>query len=230
VTALGGWPTVTLALLIGLLLGSVLPADLLARRRHVDIRSVGDGNPGAYNVYKELGWAPGLVTLAYDASVGVVSIAIARFIGASEVTAYAAGIMAVVGHCFPVQRRFHGGGQGMAATAGMLVYGIAIALSQGLLSAVDIGALVVILAITYAVTRRGSLTPIVMLPVLMLRLFLAGSDWSYLFFMTLLSTHILAVQVATTLGRIPVREVGSHGVDCGVEAGSCPTPSENAGR
>ncbi len=118
-----------LALAIGMLLGSVLPADLLARARGVDIRSVGDGNPGTVNAFRGLGPVAGLITAAYDVIVGVVAIQIAYLLGVSEGVAYLAGIATVVGHRFPVFRGFRNGGQGMAASAGLLVYGIGVAVS-----------------------------------------------------------------------------------------------------
>lgn len=186
-----------LALLIGFALGSVLPADLLARRRSVDIRSVGDGNPGTWNAFKGLGWGAGLITAVYDISVGVVAIQIARLLGVSQGLAYLAGIMTVVGHRFPLFRGFRGGGQGMGATAGMLVYGVAVALVNGWLSAVDVGVLVAIGAITFAVTRSEIMVAIVMLPVLVAEVFFARVDVAFPLFMTALAAHVWIVQVAT---------------------------------
>ena len=185
-----------LALAIGLLLGSVLPADLLARASGVDIRKVGDGNPGTVNAIRGLGWAPGLLTAAYDLSVGVAAIEIAYLLGLSSGVAYAAGIASVAGHRFPVFRGLRGGGQGMAASAGLLLYGIAIALSRGWLSVAYVAALVAILLATFAVTRSDRAGAIVMLPVLVLMLGLAQPDWRFLAFMAAVAGHIWIVQVA----------------------------------
>jgi glycerol-3-phosphate acyltransferase PlsY len=185
-----------LALTIGLLLGSVLPADLLARRFGTDIRSTGDGNPGTVNALRVLGWGPGLITAAYDLSVGVVAIQAARLLGLPDGMAYLAGLMSIVGHRFPVFRGFRGGGQGMAAAAGMLVYGIAVALSRGWLSAVDIGVLFAILMIAFAVTRSDSAAAIVMLPFLVVRLFLASPDWQFFAFVAVVAAQIWTVQLS----------------------------------
>ena len=84
------------AIAAGLLLGSVLPAELLARRRGVDIRARGDGNPGTVNAVRVLGWVPGLITFAYDASIGVFAIQLAGLLGVSAGAAYAAGIATIV--------------------------------------------------------------------------------------------------------------------------------------
>ena len=183
-----------LALGIGMLLGSFLPADVLARRRGIDIRSSGDGNPGTVNAIRVLGWAPGLLTAVYDLSVGVLVIRIALLLGVSDGPAYLAGLMTVVGHRFPVTRGFRGGGQGMAASAGLLLYGIGTAVAHGWLSALDIGALVTVLLVTFALTRSDIAMAIAMLPVLVVRLMLARTDWPFLAFMCAVATYIWIVQ------------------------------------
>lgn len=195
--ATGGTLGLLLGSVIGLLLGSVLPADLLARRRGIDIRCVGDGNPGTVNAIRELGWSPGLMTGAYDVIVGVAAIRIALFLGMSEGAAYLAGIMTVVGHRFPVFTGFRGGGQGMAASAGLLAYGIGVALSSGWLSAAGLGVLVAILVVTFAVTRSDEAASLVMLPVLVALLLAAHTEWRFLAFMGVVSAYIWIVQAAT---------------------------------
>lgn len=194
-----------LALVIGLLLGSVLPADLLARSRGVDIRSTGDGNPGTINAVRVLGWAPGLITAVYDLSVGVVAIAIAGLLGVTGGPAYLAGIMSLVGHRFPVFLGFRGGGQGMAASAGMLVYGVGVAISRGWLSALDAGALIAIVLVTFALTRSDVASALVMLPVLVVRVILAHADWQFLAFMSVVAGHIWIVQVGVARQRLRFR-------------------------
>jgi acyl phosphate:glycerol-3-phosphate acyltransferase len=196
-----------LALVIGLLLGSVLPADLLARRRGIDIRSIGDGNPGTVNAVRALGWAPGLITAAYDVSAGVVAIQIAYLLRLSEGSAYLAGIMSIVGHRFPAFRGFRGGGQGMAASAGMLVYGVGVALSRGWLTATDVAGLIAIVLVTFALTHVGSTAALVMLPVLVVRLVFAHTDWQFFTFVTAVAAHIWIAQLAVTRRWLPLKAV-----------------------
>lgn len=183
------------ALAAGFLLGSVLPAELIARARGVDIRTVGDGNPGTINAFKGLGWGFGLVTAVYDVSVGVVAILFAKWLGLGDGVAYLAGLMAVVGHVFPLYRGFRGGGQGMGASAGLLVYGVGVALARGWLSWAEVGLLVVVLAATFAITRNDKLMAVVMLPVLLAEVYLARPEWQYAAFMTAVAGYIWAVQV-----------------------------------
>jgi glycerol-3-phosphate acyltransferase PlsY len=183
-----------LALGIGLMMGSFLPADALARRRGVDIRSSGDGNPGTVNAVRVLGWAPGLLTATYDLSIGVLAIRIALLLGVSGAPAYLAGLMTVVGHRFPIMRGFHGGGEGMAASAGLLLYGIGTAVAHGWLSALDIGALVAVLLVTFALTRSDIAMAVTMLPVLVVRLMIARTEWQFLAFMCVTAGYIWIVQ------------------------------------
>jgi glycerol-3-phosphate acyltransferase PlsY len=197
-----------LAVAIGLLLGSVLPADLLARPRGVDIRcdSV-DGNPGTVNAFRLLGFWPGLVTAVYDISIGVVCIAIAGALGVPSGLAYLAGLATIVGHRFPVFARLRGGGQGMAASAGLLLYGAAVALTRGWLKPADILVLLVVLAAVYAWTRSGSAAAIAMLPVLVVRLAFSGTGWQFLVFMAAVAGHIWVVQLARVRGEFAARRV-----------------------
>lgn len=196
-----------LAIAIGLLLGSVLPADLLARRRGVDIRTVGDGNPGTINAIRSLGWGPGLIAGAYDISIGVVAILLARVLGVSAGLGYVAGLMTIVGHRFPVFRGFVGGGQGMATSAGMLLYGIGVALSSGWLNAADIAGLIAVLLITFVVTRSDRWMAVVMLPILLIRLFVAHPGWQFLAFMAVVAANIWVVQVIEMRHRASLRAV-----------------------
>jgi acyl phosphate:glycerol-3-phosphate acyltransferase len=201
-----------LALATGLVLGSVLPADLLARRRGVDIRATGDGNPGTVNAVRALGWVPGLITAAYDLSVGVVAIQIAYLLGLPEGVAYVAGTASVVGHRFPVFRGFRGGGQGMAASAGLLLYGVAVAMSRGWLSMIDVGVLVAILLVTFALTRSDSAAAVVMLPLLVVRVVVAQTDWQLVALLAATAGYIWVVQIAPARRWFDARTTGpAHG-------------------
>ena len=191
------------ALLAGLLLGSVLPADLLAKRRGIDIRSSGVNNPGTINAIRVLGWVPGLITAAYDTTVGILAIQIARLLGVSEGPAYLAGIMAVVGHRWPVFQRLGGGGQGMGASAGLVVYGVVIALSRGWLSALDLVGFAVLMGAAFMWTRSDKIVAIVILPILVLRLSVAHTGWHFLAFVTVVAAHIWVVQLVAIRHRLP---------------------------
>lgn len=185
---------VVLALAIGYLLGSVLPADLFARAKGIDIRAVGTRNPGATNALGELGVVPGLVTGAYDASVGLIAMYVAHLLGLAEGWIYLAGAAAIVGHCFPVFFGFRGG-QGMAATTGMLIYGIGVALFRGWLSATGMGVLILVATAVFVLTRSATDVGVFVAPLLAVEVLLGGAGWRFATFMCGLAGFIWLVQL-----------------------------------
>jgi len=185
---------VLLGLCIGYLLGSVLPAELFARARGIDIRAIGTRNPGATNALHQLGVIPGLVTAAYDMSVGLVSMYAAHLLGVSIGWVYLAGVSAVVGHCFPI---FSGlkGGQGMAATTGMLLYAMAIALGRGWLTVWGLALLAALAVAVFALTHSATVVGVATAPPLVLEIVLARPDWRFAVFMGGLAAFIWLVQL-----------------------------------
>ena len=109
-----------LALLGAYFLGSVPTALIISRIvAGVDIREIGDGNMGARNVTRTLGWKPGAVVAAVDFSKGALAVSLARAFHLSLGWQVVAGAFAVLGHDFPLWAGLRGG-QGMAAILGAL--------------------------------------------------------------------------------------------------------------
>ncbi len=106
------------------LAGSIPFGLLLARTRGVDIQAVGSGNIGATNVARNLGKKLGAVVLLADALKGGLPMLAAQWLALdAKVSPYlyaAAGLAAVVGHCFPVWLRFRGG-KGVATAVGVFL-------------------------------------------------------------------------------------------------------------
>ena len=74
-----------------------------------DIRAVGSGNIGATNVLRTGSKGLALLTLILDGGKGAaIALAVAHVMSDPLLTGVA-GMMAVVGHCFPVWLRFQGG-------------------------------------------------------------------------------------------------------------------------
>lgn len=125
-----------LVLLLSYLIGSIPSSLWTGRMKGVDIRQHGSGNAGATNTFRVLGWKAGLFVLLADFFKGFLCTAIisqiAWQIGSGPVSPeiwdadsflrISCGLMAVVGHMFPVFASFEGG-KGAATAAGML-YGI----------------------------------------------------------------------------------------------------------
>lgn len=109
----------------GYLLGNVLAADLVARaaqrsgRAGADVRGTGSGNPGAANVMGSMGRSAGVAVLAGDIVKGALAARAGRVI-AGNGGAYAAGIGAVAGHCFPALANFRGG-KGVTTSLGTTI-------------------------------------------------------------------------------------------------------------
>ena len=109
-----------LVVLAGYLLGSVPFGLLLGWRRGVDIRERGSRNIGATNVLRVVGKVEAAATLVLDGLKGAAPVLAARVLGTGDSWAAAAGLSAVLGHCFPVFLRFRGG-KGVATALGALL-------------------------------------------------------------------------------------------------------------
>jgi glycerol-3-phosphate acyltransferase PlsY len=108
-----------LMVVVAYLLGSIPFAFLLVKASgRGDVRSVGSGNVGATNAMRAAGWKVALPIAALDITKGVAAVVLMRQVTASPVWAAAAGLAAIVGHCFPVWLKFSGG-KGVATGAGV---------------------------------------------------------------------------------------------------------------
>jgi glycerol-3-phosphate acyltransferase PlsY len=101
---------------LGYLLGTVPSADLVSRRKGVNLRDVGSRNPGALNAGRVLGNPSGRAVLVIDVAKGY-SSGVAGSVVAGDLGAHVAGTAAVLGHCYPVWSGFRGG-KGLATTFG----------------------------------------------------------------------------------------------------------------
>jgi glycerol-3-phosphate acyltransferase PlsY len=111
----------TIAVVLGgYLIGSVDFGVILPRLRGVDIYVKGSGNPGASNVLRSMGRGMAGAVVVGDLAKGFVA-AMAGDLVVGEVVGFAAGFAAVLGHCFPIWHRFHGG-KGVSAAAGVIVW------------------------------------------------------------------------------------------------------------
>ena len=63
------------------LLGSLSPGDLMSRAAGMNIRTLGDGNPGTRNIWKELGPRYGAATLALDVATGTAATLLLYLLG-----------------------------------------------------------------------------------------------------------------------------------------------------
>lgn len=136
--------TVTLAVVAAYLIGSIDFAVVVGRMHGVDIHEVGSGNPGTANVLRTLGRGPAVMVFVGDMLKGVVAAAIGMLAGGGDprgLWAFAAGLAAVIGHCYPIFHRFRGG-KGVATAVGVMIYtmpvvGLALVALWGVIVAVS---------------------------------------------------------------------------------------------
>ena len=132
------------------LLGMVPFGDIVARIAGVDIRSVGTRNPGAANVYREIGPRHGIAVFALDVAKGAVATGPLLALDLPSWAPLPPAFAVVLGHIFPVISS-RSGGTGMATAIGTTV-GLA---PFGLLAGVP--AALVLLAITRNAGFTGAL-------------------------------------------------------------------------
>ena len=107
--------------LVSYLIGGIPTAYLAARLlKGEDIRSLGDRNVGAANVYRNISsWAGAAVALI-DIAKGAAAVLLVRGLVDSTPAEMIAGLAAVAGHNWPVYLRLRGG-RGAATTVGVLL-------------------------------------------------------------------------------------------------------------
>ncbi|MBI1832858.1 MAG: glycerol-3-phosphate 1-O-acyltransferase PlsY [Planctomycetes bacterium] len=119
------WLAASLTILAAYLIGAIPFGYVVARMRGVNIFEHGSGNIGATNVGRVLGWPFGALVFALDFAKGAIPVALALFLkpgfdeplwtrGYVEVSA---GLVAFLGHLFPIYLSFQGG-KGVAAGCG----------------------------------------------------------------------------------------------------------------
>jgi len=147
-----------LILAIAYLIGSIPSGYLIVRAKEGgDVRETGSGGTGATNVSRRAGKGAGIFTLIMDVIKGVLAVFLARFLSdglfpSADWTIAVAGVVAVLGHIFPVWLRFRGG-KGVATALGVFL----------MLSPAVVLIGLIVFAITFALTRYVSLASLVML-------------------------------------------------------------------
>lgn len=146
------------------LLGSINPAYILGRIiKKIDIRKQGTKNAGTVNAFSVLGLGPGLATVTFDLSKGLLAMLAAYLLDGSPLLMHLAGCSAIIGHIFPFYLRFRGG-QGVATAVGLLLYYLGLYYSQGWLPWESLLFLVFCVLSFFAISRKGEIVGSVVLP------------------------------------------------------------------
>lgn len=119
---------------IGYLLGSIPFGVIVGKRKaHIDIRNYGSGKTGGTNVLRTLGRKAFILVASLDIAKGALAVVIAGLVIGTDSMAIGsygylgvvfaqalAGIMAVIGHIWPIFIKFKGG-RGVATFLGGLI-------------------------------------------------------------------------------------------------------------
>ena len=165
---------IAVALVVAYLLGSI-PFGLLFVRLATgkDVRQIGSGRTGGTNVLRAAGLGIALLSVLGDLIKGWLAVWLTHFLVRIPLVEALAGVMAVVGHNYPIFIRFKGG----AGTATTIGGAVALWPWSGLVL-VLLGACI-ICATRYA--SVGSITIAAVLPIIYtLRAWLGNDPWGYL--------------------------------------------------
>lgn len=184
---------ILLAIVLAYILGSIPSAVWIGKLIHnIDVREHGSGNAGATNTIRVLGWATGIPVLLIDVAKGWLATMLPVFLQIADHGSallinlqILVGIIAIIGHIYPVFARFRGG-KGVAT-----VFGVFLAL-QPLLTLYCIGVFLIVLFITRTVSV-SSMTAGIAFPVFLFLFFDTPSVlfevFSILVAVALLVTH-----------------------------------------
>lgn len=160
---------IVVAVVASYALGTLPSAIIVARSKGIDITTFGSGNPGASNVARALGWKYGIIVFVLDGLKGAIPVLVTL---SSHPVTYLCGAAAILGHIFPVTRKFKGG-KGIATGAGVLL---------PLYPLVIIGAAITWIAIM-KISKKASVASIVIVPLVLLGLIVSSTPaWELLCF------------------------------------------------
>jgi acyl phosphate:glycerol-3-phosphate acyltransferase len=166
------------AYLIGSMSFGFMAGKLL---KGIDIREFGSGGTGTTNIQRTLGTVPALVVLALDIGKGYAAVILAGALTANPSGwMLLAGLLAVIGHNWPLFHRFRGG-RGIATTIGVML-GLA---PMVILIATVVG--VSIIALTRYVSL-GSIVGVILIPIMM---FIFEYPWTYVLFGAVLAVFAI---------------------------------------
>ena len=110
-----------LLLVLAYLLGSI-PSGLWIGKAffNINLREHGSGNTGTTNTFRILGTKAGLIVFAVDFLKGTLAVLLPTIFGVSGISPMVFGLLAVIGHTFPIFAGFKGG-KAVATSAGVLI-------------------------------------------------------------------------------------------------------------
>jgi glycerol-3-phosphate acyltransferase PlsY len=191
---------VVVPLVVSYLLGSIPVGYLIvSATTGSDVRQTGSGGTGATNVSRRAGTGAGVITLILDALKGAAAVLIASIFFTGVDSAWwlgASGLIAMIGHIFPIWLGFRGG-KGVATGVGVFAVLTPFAVFCSAVAFVGI----------FTVTRYvslASITAALMLPVFVLiyGLFEPGLDMIPNLVIALLGAILIVLAHSANIGRL----------------------------
>lgn len=184
---------ILLTVIIAYLLGSIPSALWIGKIFYkTDIRTKGSGNLGATNTFRTLGAKAGIVVTIIDILKGTAATLLPLFID-TNIHPLLLGVIAVIGHMFPVFAKFKGGKA--VATSGGILLGY-----QWPLFLVAVAALLITLKITKMVSLSSIILAVVAIIYTTIYAINTG-DYLFLAVIVVLATFII-YRHRTNIARI----------------------------
>ena len=178
-----------IAMVAGYLLGAIPFGYLAGRLKGVDLRTLGSGNIGAANAFRNLGRSWGIGVMAGDIGKGVVGALIGRWLTDDPWPIFV-GAAVMVGAIFPIWLRFRGG-KGVAAGGGVMI---------GLFPLVS-ACLLPLWLVIVVTSRMTSLASILAAAAFTPLAFVFGYSWQYLILAAAMSLLVI-VRHRANIGRL----------------------------
>ena len=190
----------SLTVILAYLLGSIPSAVWIGKRFHnIDVREHGSGNAGSTNTIRVLGWATSIPVVLIDLVKGWLAAMLPVFFHLTDHGSallvnlqIIVGIIAIIGHIFPLFAGFRGG-KGVAT-----VFGVFLAL-QPLLTICCMGVFLVVLLLS-GIVSVSSMVAGIAFPVLLFLFFDTPSVLFKLF--SIIISIALVVTHRKNIGRI----------------------------
>jgi glycerol-3-phosphate acyltransferase PlsY len=201
------------------LAGSINFAILISRWvKGIDIRTVGNRNPGTANVGREVGKGWAALVFFGDLAKGLIPLFLSKAFLFPEdhyqdcLALFLVGMMAITGHCWPMYHRFKGGG-GLATSIGIYMFFIPVEFFTALV----VSYLSVQLLFRKKKYAYGQLVPMFFIPlaplfVILFSLFLdiqvgenlqiGGNPWYLITGVACLSVYILIINIRIVRQRL----------------------------
>ncbi|WP_342269423.1 glycerol-3-phosphate 1-O-acyltransferase PlsY [Spiroplasma endosymbiont of Aspidapion aeneum] len=156
--------------IISYLIGSINFGVIICKFKHIDIKKIGSGNPGATNVSRYLGKKIGALVAVLDGLKPILATFVAMIFLAIKINEFRqtsmviSAFFALIGHCWPIYHKFKGG-KAVSTFTGMLL------IANVLICLMFIGIWFIILKISKKVSVSSLLSAIIVTILLWIPIF-----------------------------------------------------------